>query len=181
MSQVKISGNASGTGVLTIAAPNTDTDRSITIPDKAGAIAIGAGTVVQYAEKEYTTAFSTTSSTYVDAFTGFTFTPTSATNKVRIEFFGRFYSDAASTDCSFQIVRDSTNIWTGASLFIGAATNGFALCSSIIHLDSPATTSQVTYKLQGKRISGSGQCRVLASSDNALNPDPYFRAWEIVA
>jgi hypothetical protein len=47
MSQVKISGNASGTGVLTIAAPNTNTDRSITIPDKAGAIAVGAGTIVQ--------------------------------------------------------------------------------------------------------------------------------------
>ena len=44
MSQVKISGNASGTGVLTIAAPNTNTDRSITLPDKAGAIAVGAGT-----------------------------------------------------------------------------------------------------------------------------------------
>ena len=38
MSQVKISGNASGTGVLTIAAPNTNTDRTINIPDTAGDI-----------------------------------------------------------------------------------------------------------------------------------------------
>ena len=38
MSQVKISGNASGTGVLTIAAPNTNTDRTINIPDTAGNI-----------------------------------------------------------------------------------------------------------------------------------------------
>lgn len=38
MSQVKISGNASGTGVLTIQAPNTDTDRTINIPDNAGDI-----------------------------------------------------------------------------------------------------------------------------------------------
>ena len=33
MSKVKIQGNASGTGVLTVTAPNTDTDRTITLPD----------------------------------------------------------------------------------------------------------------------------------------------------
>ncbi len=33
MSQVKISGNASGTGVLTLQAPNTNVDRTITLPD----------------------------------------------------------------------------------------------------------------------------------------------------
>jgi hypothetical protein len=38
MSQVKITGNASGTGVLTISAPNTNTDRTINIPDNAGDI-----------------------------------------------------------------------------------------------------------------------------------------------
>jgi len=38
MSNVKIQGNASGTGTLTISAPNTNTDRSITLPDGAGEI-----------------------------------------------------------------------------------------------------------------------------------------------
>ena len=38
MSQVKISGNASGTGVLTISAPNTDTDRTLSLPDNTGTI-----------------------------------------------------------------------------------------------------------------------------------------------
>jgi hypothetical protein len=33
MAKVKITGNASGTGVLTVTAPNTDTDRTITLPD----------------------------------------------------------------------------------------------------------------------------------------------------
>jgi len=36
MSKVKIEGNASGTGTLTISAPNTDTDRTLTLPDTAG-------------------------------------------------------------------------------------------------------------------------------------------------
>ena len=38
MSKIKIVGHASGTGVLTIAAPNTNTDRTITIPDVTGTL-----------------------------------------------------------------------------------------------------------------------------------------------
>jgi len=38
MSKIKIVGHASGSGVLTIAAPNTDTDRTITIPDVTGTL-----------------------------------------------------------------------------------------------------------------------------------------------
>jgi len=38
MSKVKIQGNASGSGVLTIAAPNTSTDRTITLPDTTGTL-----------------------------------------------------------------------------------------------------------------------------------------------
>lgn len=41
MSKVKIQGNASGTGILTIAAPNTNTDRTITLPDGTGTLLTG--------------------------------------------------------------------------------------------------------------------------------------------
>jgi len=41
MSKVKIKGNASGTGVLTIEAPNTNTDSTITLPD--GDVTLGVG------------------------------------------------------------------------------------------------------------------------------------------
>ena len=40
MSKVKIQGNASGTGVVTLTAPNTNTDRTITLPD--GDITLGS-------------------------------------------------------------------------------------------------------------------------------------------
>lgn len=43
MSNVKIEGNASGTGTLTIAAPNTNTDRTLTLPDGAGEILLSDG------------------------------------------------------------------------------------------------------------------------------------------
>ena len=38
MAKVKIQGHASGTGVLTITAPNTSTDRTITLPDTTGTL-----------------------------------------------------------------------------------------------------------------------------------------------
>lgn len=38
MSKVALSGNALGTGTLTIAAPNTNSDRTLTLPDASGTI-----------------------------------------------------------------------------------------------------------------------------------------------
>lgn len=40
MSLVKVSGNASGTGTLTIAAPNTNTDYTLTLPAETATLAI---------------------------------------------------------------------------------------------------------------------------------------------
>ena len=38
MSKIKLTGNASGTGTLTIAAPNTNTDRTFNLPDEDGTV-----------------------------------------------------------------------------------------------------------------------------------------------
>jgi hypothetical protein len=42
MSKVAISGNASGTGTFTIAAPNSNSDRTLTLPDEAGTVLTSA-------------------------------------------------------------------------------------------------------------------------------------------
>jgi len=42
MAKVKIQGHASGTGVLTVTAPNTSTDRTITLPDSTATLATTA-------------------------------------------------------------------------------------------------------------------------------------------
>ena len=43
MAKVKIQGHASGTGVLTVTAPNTSTDRTITLPDATGTLLTSDG------------------------------------------------------------------------------------------------------------------------------------------
>ena len=43
MSKINLTPNASGTGVFTIASPNSNTDRTLTLPDKAGTVNVGEG------------------------------------------------------------------------------------------------------------------------------------------
>ena len=42
MAKIKIQGHASGTGILTITAPNTSTDRTITLPDSTDTLAVNS-------------------------------------------------------------------------------------------------------------------------------------------
>ena len=49
MSQVTLQGNASGTGIFTITAPNSNTNRTLNLPDAGGAVIVGtqpAGDIV---------------------------------------------------------------------------------------------------------------------------------------
>jgi len=95
MSKVKIQGNASGTGTLTITAPNTNTDRNITLPDGAGEIFVGditsgdlpSGSVLQVVQG---TSFTPNVNTYTTS-TGWTeiglsgtITPSASGNKILI-------------------------------------------------------------------------------------------------
>ena len=48
MSKISLSGNSSGTGTLTIASPNTNSDRTLTLPDSTGTIATAESTLTQF-------------------------------------------------------------------------------------------------------------------------------------
>ena len=48
MSKITLSGNASGTGTLTLASPNTNSDRTLTLPDSTGTIATAESTLTQF-------------------------------------------------------------------------------------------------------------------------------------
>ena len=45
MSLVKVQGNASGTGIFTVAAPNSNTDRTLTLPDATGTIQVSGNAI----------------------------------------------------------------------------------------------------------------------------------------
>jgi hypothetical protein len=48
MSKIALSGNASGTGTFTIASPNSNSDRTLNLPDSAGTLATAESTLVQF-------------------------------------------------------------------------------------------------------------------------------------
>lgn len=67
MSKVVIQGNASGTGNFTIAAPNSNTDRTFNLPDSSGTVATTADIAIDGLTSSYTggTALELDSSGYV--------------------------------------------------------------------------------------------------------------------
>jgi hypothetical protein len=72
MSQIAFQGNASGTGTFTIAAPNSNTNRSLTLPDAAGEVVLDSATQTltnKIIPLKSGTSVATTSGTFVD-FTG---------------------------------------------------------------------------------------------------------------
>jgi hypothetical protein len=119
-----------------------------------------------------TTSTVTTGTTYVDA-TNITasITPTLATSKVLVTIQFMCYIDQSSNGnlpgILAQIVRGSTAIYTDYGLFytvqgVSSMTGAVMFAPfSFSYVDSPATTSATTYKLQFKTQSGGG-CSVAA-------------------
>lgn len=97
MSQVKIQGDASGTGIFTIAAPNSNNNRTLTLPDATGTIALqggtGVGKVLQVQQVYYTSATQLTSNGALHELTTnlrIAFTPQSASSTLYLECYGSF-------------------------------------------------------------------------------------------
>lgn len=59
MSKIALQGNVSGTGTISLVAPNTSTDRTLTLPDEAGTVLTSASTV---AASQITSALNATGS-----------------------------------------------------------------------------------------------------------------------
>lgn len=110
--------------------------------------------VVQVKSTAKTDTFTVSSTTFTDV-TGLaqSITPTSATNKVLILV--QMSLGNASTSMGLKLLRDSTDIYIGdASGALVQTSTAFTTSSgghgsaSIVFLDSPATTSATTYKIQ---------------------------------
>ena len=115
-----------------------------------------AGTVLQVVQGVTETEVSSTSSSYADTNLTASITPSSTSSKILIlvsqQMTCRGNSDSFSY-CSLSVVRNSTTVaqfgTAGASrAYSSGGTTAVAAMMSLSHLDSPATTSSVTYKTQ---------------------------------
>jgi len=96
---------------------------------------------------------STASTSYVDL-TSFNVTPSASNSKILILATLNHVQDS-TTNWSTQVLRDSTQIFERGQWKFSSTNRNFGIMTYIV-LDSPSTTSQITYKITGKRTTSGG-------------------------
>ena len=167
MSKIALEGNASGTGTFTLASPNSSTDRTLDLPDASGVIdrLNRAGNVLQVVSATKTDTV-TSSATGLIAISGLSvsLTPSSASSKFLLigmislsanntgrigATFTRGGSAIAIGDADGSMTRVTVNTEGPAS-----NTNNQVGSDIMLFLDSPATTSSVTYAISVNNFDG---------------------------
>lgn len=148
---------------MTITLNGSGTISGLTTTGISAVQKLPAGTVLQVVQGTYATQVSTTSTTYTDTGLTASITPSSTSSKILVlvsqpmQVLGGSTSDI---DCGFILLRDSTKIydpnqadptgpygimWQGLN---NGTTYYLGLSQMMNYLDSPSTTSSVTYKTQ---------------------------------
>lgn len=136
-------------------------------PSFVQSAALPVGSVLQVVNGSSTTGINTTSSSYVDTNLTATITPRSVTSKILVLISQSGISvgtSASGVNC--RILRDSTQLIEFAMYYM-YSTTGSPVGASANYLDSPATTSAITYKTQYKRGTGSGN--IYMNDNNATS------------
>jgi hypothetical protein len=134
----------------------------------------GGGKVLQVVSATTSTSTSITSATYTDTTITATITPTSATSKILVlasSIAYLFRETANEIGAGARLLRGATVLFTnGNSQGIGGVSvsqKSLANMNSWVYLDSPATTSATTYKIQAK-TDGTTEVRFQVGSDTSV-------------
>lgn len=126
----------------------------------SGAALTGAGGVLQIKTAIKTDAFTSSSTSFVDV-TGISvsITPTASNSKilVLVDYKGSMGVKASVTFYG-NLLRDSTIIYNMGSVGGDTGVVDFVSSSGCVFLDSPATTSATTYKIQGRGDGAAWAC-----------------------
>ena len=137
---------------------------------QTGAVESGdlpAGSVIQVVQGTTSTEISSTSTSYIDTSLSASITPTSSTSKILVLV---NHSDIRRQDAGlgFRLMRNGTQIVEFASNLGWSADpspDRHVGTPSTVYLDSPNTTSSITYSTQTKVTIGTGTIVVQADSD----------------
>ena len=171
MSQIALSPNPAGNGTFTIAAPNSNTNRTLTLPDNTGTVLTSAssltaanltgrvpaanapsGSVIQVVQTTLVPGGGVSISSGAGATTvmSLAITPSSATSRIMVCVSCHLEISGGSFDSSFgeRILRGATEVYaSGEKWFFAVNTQTFEAWS-IQYVDSPNTTSSTTYNFQ---------------------------------
>lgn len=160
-----------GTGDDTVAALSVGTNGYVLTADSTTATglvwaaAAGGGKVLQVVSGIYSTEVSFTTATWTDSGLSASITPSSASSKVLVMVSQptTVYRTSTLAGMSHRLMRDSTDVYeTGGTInqasFIratGATAVELSIVLPMVYVDSPNTTSAITYKTQGRSKDGS--------------------------
>lgn len=115
-----------------------------------GTVTMPAGAVLQVITAETSTTVSLATTTYTDIGLTATITPSATNSKILVFWTQHCRHNANTAGTGSQLVRGSTAVWTTGSPFYTYAASGASHrdATDFRYLDSPNTTSAVTYKIQ---------------------------------
>lgn len=122
------------------------------------ATAAGGGKVLQVVMGQTSTSTTIASTTYTDTNLTANITPSATSSKILVIISQPVYgyaSQYSGAGLGIQLVRSGTSIWAGNKNNIGMETNQISNTGtlfgvmSLTYLDSPSSTSSLTYKTQG--------------------------------
>lgn len=161
MSSVVISGDTSGS--ITLQAPAVAGSNTLTLPASTGTIittassgqsipkaALPTGSVLQVVQGSYSTQVVVASSSFVDTGLTASITPLFSTSKVlAIVALMGVGKETNNTAAQTNLVRGATTLLTSTlTAYTNSTASNRGQSVSYCYLDSPATTSSTTYKVQ---------------------------------
>ena len=165
---IKINGSTSGS--VTLNAPATGSDVSLTLPT------LGFGKILQVVQNTYSVETYNTTTSYVDTGLSCNITPNATSSKILVLVAQGIYTQVqANTDqgCALRILRNGSAVFThGRAMVLRAGTGNatFVLNEQIVsltYLDSPSSTSALTYKVQMAGLSTGPSQQVVAQLTGA--------------
>jgi len=119
------------------------------------AASAGGGKVLQVLQQVYSTAVYINTATYTDTGLSLSITPSSATSKILILVNQNYVIARTGSYCThrLKIVRNSTDVFeqlNAGYVYAASANPNLGGNTPLTYLDSPSTTSAITYKIQGR-------------------------------
>jgi len=147
----------------------------------------GAGAILQVVHASTSTEVNVTTTTYTDTGLSASITPTSTTSKILIIInqHVRFYRSNNGQGLGVNILRDSTTIHETAVDSVGPfdfynnnSTSQYTRFD-ITKLDSPSSTSSITYKTQGRPYTTNNTGGALFQTDSTIDGTSYITLLEV--
>ena len=129
----------------------------------------GVGKILQVVNAVYGTATSNDTSTYADTGLSATITPSDTSSKILILVNQSGITKQNNTALALRLLRNTTTIITfeEQGAYTATTTENSVGSSSVCYLDSPATTSAVTYKTQFASLFNNNRVYVQGSSGDS--------------